>query len=335
MGAIAALEVLEPGPLTSVQDLGRPGFGRYGVPPAGAADPMSLRVANLLVGNDQGEGELEITLTGLRVKALAPLVVAVTGADTRPRIDETTLPLWSCRAMMPGQTLSMKRAAKGCRAYLAVGGGVRVPPVLGSKSTYLTSGFGGFEGRPLKKGDIIFSHDPRSHLHAEGRVFPGDLIPGRSSPWVLRVLPGPEADHFSEESMARFLEAIYTVSHQSDRTGLRLEGPAIHRLAGLAESIVSEGVVAGAVQVPGDGQPIVLLNETVTGGYRKIATVVSVDLPSLGQMKPGDRVSFKAVSSVEAQEALTKREDALVFWMMTLERNQTPVKGESSASSDQ
>jgi antagonist of KipI len=211
----------------------------------------------------------------------------------------------------------VRRAVNGCRAYLAVGGGVAVPRTMGSKSTYLSSGFGGVAGRPLRKGDVIFSDDPPSHFHAVGRVIPEGLIPRFSSPWVLRVFPGPEADQFSEETMAQFLAAVYTLSPHSDRTGIRLSGPVIQRLEGLTESIISEGVVAGAIQVPGDGQPIILLNETVTGGYRKIATVVSVDLPSLGQMKPGDRVGFRDVTTDEAHLALVRREEALASWLMT------------------
>jgi antagonist of KipI len=330
--AVAVLQVLEPGPLTSVQDLGRPGFGRYGVPPAGAMDPLSLRIANLLVGNDQGEGALEITLTGLRVRALTRIALAVTGADTRPRIGDAPLDMWSCRAMAPGQVLSMRPAVNGCRAYLAIGGGVALPRVMGSKSTYLSSGFGGMEGRPLRKGDVIFSDDPPSHFHAVGRVFPEALIPRFSRSWVLRVFPGPEADHFSEGTRADFLAATYGVSPHSDRTGIRLNGPVVQRLDGLTESIISEGVVAGAIQVPGDGQPIILLNETVTGGYRQIATVVSVDLPSLGQMKPGDRVGFKTLSPDEAHQALAGQEDRLASWKEELGRDQTPRKADRKRS---
>jgi len=332
MGAVAALQVLEPGPLTSVQDLGRPGFGRYGVPPAGAADPLSLRIANLLVGNDEGEGALEITLTGLRVKALVRIVVAVTGADTRPIANGTPFKMWTAQVVAPGQVLSLRPAINGCRAYLAIGGGVAVSRIMGSKSTYLSSRFGGMEGRPLRRGDVIFCDDPESHLQAVGRVFPKALTPRYSNSWVLRVIPGPEEDHFSESTRTAFLAAAYQVSPHSDRTGIRLNGPVIQRLDQFTESIISEGVVAGAIQVPGDGQPIILLNETVTGGYRKIATVISVDLPFLGQMKPGDRVSFKAVSSEEAQEALTKREDVLASWMMALQRNHTLRKADQKRS---
>jgi antagonist of KipI len=326
--AVATLQVLIPGPLTSVQDLGRPGFGRYGVPPAGAVDPVSLRIANLLVGNDPGEGALEITLTGLRVKALARIAIAVTGADTRPDVDNEPLKMWACQEMVPGQVLSMRPAVNGCRAYLAIGGGVAVPRVMESKSTYLSSGFGGIEGRPLKKGDVIFCHDPQSHVRASGRILPAALIPLFSNSWILRVFPGPEAHHFSEKARAAFLAESYAVSPHSDRTGIRLNGPTIHRLDGFAESIISEGVVAGAIQVPGDGQPIILLNETVTGGYRKIATVITVDLPLLGQMKPGDRVSFIAVSPDEARESLARREAALTSWKEKLGRIQTPRKAD-------
>jgi antagonist of KipI len=326
--AVAALRVLIPGPLTSIQDLGRPGFGRYGVPPAGAADPLSLRIANLLIGNDPGEGALEITFTGLRIKALARIAISVTGADMRPTIDNEPRKMWASHEMAPGQVLSMRPAANGCRAYLAIGGGAAVPRVMESKSTYLSSGFGGVEGRPLKTEDVIFCHDPQSHLHTTGRILPAALIPRFSNSWVLRVFPGPEAHHFSEKTRADFLAGSYAVSPYSDRTGIRLIGPAIQRLEGLTESIISEGVVAGAIQVPGDGQPIILLNETVTGGYRKIATVITVDLPLLGQMKPGDRVSFIAVSPDEARESLARREAALTSWKEKLGRIQTPRKAD-------
>jgi antagonist of KipI len=328
MGPVAALQVLDPGPLTSVQDLGRPGFGRYGVPPAGAVDPLSLRIANLLVGNDQGEGAIEITLTGLKVKALTRIVVAVSGADTRPNVDGASLKMWSCQAMAPGQVLSMRTATNGCRAYLAIG----VPRVMGSKSTSLSSRFGGMEGRPLRKGDMIFSDDPQSHFHAVGRILPETLIPKFSNSWVLRVISGPEADHFSESARTAFFAAAYGVSPQSDRTGIRLSGPVIQRLDGLRESIISEGVVAGAIQIPGDGQPIILLNETVTGGYRKIATVIRVDLPLLGQMRPGDRVGFKVVSPGEARETLNRQEEALTSWKEELGREQTPRKADRKRS---
>jgi antagonist of KipI len=332
MEPVAALEILKPGPLTSVQDLGRLGLGRYGVPPAGAVDPLSLRIANLLVGNDQGEGALEITFTGLRVRALARIAVAVTGADTRPSVGSEPLKMWTCQTMLPDQILSMRTAVKGCRAYLAIGGGIAVPRVMGSKSTYLSTGFGGIAGRPIRKGDVIYSDDPQSHFHAVGRVLPKALIPKFSNSWVLRVLPGPEADHFSERAMDGFLTATYEVSIHTDRTGIRLIGPVIQRLDRMSESIISEGVVAGAIQVPGDGQPIIYLNETVTGGYRKIATVISVDLPSLGQMKPGDRAGFKAVSLDEARQALVRQEDALIAWAEEHGRDQTPRKADRKRS---
>ncbi len=284
------------------------------------------------MGNDQGEGALEVTFTGLKVRALAQIAVAVTGADTRPSVGNEPFKMWICQAMLPGQVLSMRPAVYGCRAYLAIGGGIAVPRVMGSKSTYLSSGFGGIAGRPIRKGDVIFCDDPQSHFHAVGRILPEALIPKLTNSWVLRVFPGPEADHFSERAMDGFLTATYEVSTHTDRTGIRLIGPVIQRLDRISESIISEGVVAGAIQVPGDGQPIIYLNETVTGGYRKIATVISVDLPSLGQMKPGDRAGFKAVSPDEARDALARQEAALASWTEELGRNQTPRKADRKRS---
>ena len=309
MDPIESLEILAPGPLTTVQDLGRYGFGRYGVPPSGALDPFSLRVANLLVGNPETEAGLEITLMGLKVRVLTDLVVAISGGDLQPMLNEQPIDMWCAQLIRKGDTLFFKTPRTGCRAYIAVGGGISLAPVLASKSTNLSSKFGGHEGRALKKGDLLFSSAPERHLNRAGKGFEPEVRPSYSGDWVLRVLPGPQDQDFPEETRRRFLDSRFTVSSQSDRTGIRLSGPALPRRKDLGDSIVSEGIVPGAIQVPGDAQPIILLVETVTGGYRKIATVISADLPLLGQIKPGEKVRFQEVSMHDSIVALEESEN--------------------------
>jgi len=309
LGSIKALEILFPGPLTTVQDLGRFGYGRYGVAPSGAVDSFSLRIANLLVGNPEDEACLEITLMGLIAKALTDLSIAVTGADLRPHLDEKPLGMWRSHILRKGEIISFKGPKSGCRAYLAIGGGIDAPPVMGSKSTNISSRFGGFQGRPLQRGERLMSDSPNLHLKAEGRAFDPEWIPAYPKEWVLRVVLGSQRDHFRSEARLLFLRSLFKVTSQSDRTGIRLAGPAIERKRGMEESIISEGVVSGAIQVPGDGQPIIILGETVTGGYRKIGTVISADLPLLGQMKPEERVRFQEVTMDEACQAMREIED--------------------------
>jgi antagonist of KipI len=311
VAGIAAFDILSPGPLTTVQDGGRYGFGRYGVPPSGALDTFSLRIANLLVGNPEHEAGLEITIMGLKLRALTDLTIAVTGADLDPQLNGKSLRMWRSHPMKKSDVLHFKAIKTGCRAYLAVRGGIGLDPVLGSKSTNLISGFGGYEGRALKPGDRLYTDPPDTRIKAGKRALGLNSIPQYSKDWVVRVLLGPQDDDFTEESKELFLESHYTVSPKSDRTGTRLSGPAVHRKPGVKESIISEGVVAGSIQIPGDGRPIIILVETVTGGYRKIATVISADLPLLGQMKPGDSIRFRAVS-FEAAIAALKRVDEII-----------------------
>jgi biotin-dependent carboxylase-like uncharacterized protein len=305
---IESLEIISPGPLSTVQDLGRYGFGRYGVPPSGALDSFSLQVANLLVGNPEGEAGIEITLMGLKVRFLTDLVVALCGGDLQPYLNDKPFDMWASQIVREGDILFLKAPRTGCRAYLAVGGGISVAPVLASKSTNLASKFGGYEGRALRKGDLLFSTVPERHFQSAGKTFDPESRPSYTGDWILRVLFGPQDQDFPEESKRLFLDSSFTVSTQSDRTGIRLSGPALHRKKDLGDSIISEGIVPGAIQVPGDALPIILLVETVTGGYRKIATVISADLPVLGQIKPGERVRFQEVLMREAMTALRESE---------------------------
>ncbi len=312
MEAVKALEILSPGPLTTVQDLGRYGYGRYGVAPSGALDSFSLRVANLLVGNPEDEAGLEITLLGLKVQALADLAVAVTGGDLQPQLNGESLKMWCLHTIRKGDILSFKTPKSGFRSYLALGGGMSVPPVMGSKSTNLSSGFGGLKGRPLQKGDILLSDSPNLYLDRAEKEFDGKRIPEYPRDWDLRVLFGPQDGHFTKEVRNSFLNAVFKVTPKSDRTGIRLKGPSIQKIEGMEDSIISEGVISGTIQVPGDGQPIVILGETVTGGYRKIATVIRADIPLLGQVKPEDQVRFSEVSMGEALQAFREVEEIIV-----------------------
>ena len=297
--------------MTTVQDLGRFGYARYGVAPSGALDTFAARVANLLVDNLEAEACLEITLSGLELGVLADMVIAVTGGHLGAHLNGRPLRPWHSRRAVPGDLLSFERVEFGCRAYLAVGGGLEVPLVLDSKCTNLGSGFGGLEGRALQAGDIICGRDPELHLGSADRHFDRNVVPAYPNDWQLRVLPGPQQDQFSETGLQTLLQAVYFVSQRSDRTGIRLEGSIIESRRDQPESIVSEGVISGAIQVPGDGMPIIILNETVSGGYRKIATVITADLPLTAQMVPGDRVVFQGVSLQEAREALWRVEESI------------------------
>jgi antagonist of KipI len=308
VAAVEAIEVLTPGPLTTIQDWGRFGYGRYGVPPSGALDTFSLRAANLIVGNRENEACLEITMFGFKIKTLRDVAIAVTGGDLLPFCNDEPFGMWTSSILKEGDTLSLKGVKCGCRSYLSIGGGISLPEVLGSRSTNLSSGFGGLDGRPLKKGDVLSARSPHLHLKTEGQSLPQDMIPRYNSTWPLRVIFGPQDDQFTEEGRNTFLTAPYQVSPHSDRTGIRLTGSLVERRPEAEESIISEGVIPGAIQIPGDGQPIIILVEIVTGGYRKIATVISADLPSLGQIKPGDSIRFREVSLNTAYEILSSIE---------------------------
>lgn len=294
VAASPSLEVLEGGWRTSVQDQGRPGWRRYGVTAAGALDRAALARANAAVGNPPDAAALEVTLTGPRVAFLAPCVFALAGADLGAVLERADLCLpWpvprgvAVRAR-PGNVLSFGARRAGCRAYLAFAGGIDVPVVLGSRSTDLTAGFGGFSGRALRTGDRLALLAP-----GRGATPPPAREEDAALDLTVRVHLGPQDDHFGPAALWRFWETAWHVSTTSDRVGCRLSGAALAH-AGPAE-IVSDGMVPGCIQVPPDGQPIVSLADgPTTGGYPKIATVVGADLPRLAQLVPGaSRLRFE------------------------------------------
>jgi len=310
MEKVATFEVLESGILTTIQDLGRYGFSQFGVPPSGALDTFSLRVSNLLVGNEEEAG-LEITLMGLRIRALKEVVIAITGGALSPTLNGEPVEMWRTHLLLQDDVIAFKKVSAGCRAYLSAGGGFVVPKIMGSSSTYLSGKFGGLEGRSLRRGDVLYTSNSSSSLDKLGLRFPSDWIPSLEKEVLLRVIPGPQDHHFTEKGFQTLTSSSYEVTPQCDRMGIRLEGPRIERRPDVEESIISEGLISGAVQVPGDGKPIIILTELVTGGYTKIATIIATDLPRVAQLKPGDRVKFKRISIEEAHHLLKEQEERL------------------------
>ncbi|MGI6604884.1 MAG: biotin-dependent carboxyltransferase [Firmicutes bacterium] len=304
-------EVLSPGLLTTVQDRGRYGYQAFGMPVAGAMDDYAFRAANILVGNDPNTAALEITLLGPRLRVLAPTVLAIAGADLGACLNEMELPLWQSVAVQAGDEISFSGPRSGCRAYLAVAGGIDVPVVMGSCSTYLRGETGGFGGRALAAGDVLSAGEATPSARAlVGRRPPPELIPSYSCEIDLRVIMGPQDEYFTEAGKETFLSSTYTITNESDRMGCRLAGPKIEHVQG--PDILSDGIPLGAVQVPGHGFPIILLADRQTvGGYTKIATVIGADICRIGQAKPGDRVRFHATTRTEAVELLREHEERL------------------------
>ena len=310
-GSTGAIEVLRPGLLTTVQDRGRVGYQKFGVPVSGAVDEIALRVGNILVGNPQGAAALEITALGPELRFLADAVVALTGAEVEADLDGRSVPWYQSFRIRAGQALDVRTCTRGLRAYLAVAGGIDVPVLLGSRSTCLVAGFGGFHGRGLAPSDVLRVGAPSAPAaNLSGREVPGEWRPRRESSATVRVVLGPQDDAFTEEGRRTFLESVYRVSPHADRMGCRLDGPVIaHRSSA---DIISDWIPPGGVQIPGDGKPIVLLaDRQTTGGYPKIATVIGPDIPLVAQSRPGDALRFRAVSVKEAQAIALEIEAAL------------------------
>jgi len=295
--------MVKPGWFTSIQDLGRPGQRHYGVPLSGAMDSVALRIANLLVGNPENAAAFEVTLGGAELAFPQGAVVAIGGAEY------SGIPAWRPLALAPGETLKLGDCTRGFRGYVAVRGGLDVPAVLGSQSTYLRGGWGGWQGRKLEAGDSIpiAASAPLNHA-VPGVSASWSLLPSYSSEPILRVLAGAQAEWYGNSLGA----ATYRVLPQSDRMGLRLSGAKLTAKGG--RELLSSGVVPGTVQIPPDGQPIVLGTDAQTiGGYPKAAQVVSVDLPVVAQLRPGDVLKFRTITLAEAQWLTLQREQDLAL----------------------
>lgn len=298
---MSSLHVLNPGLLTTLQDRGRTGYEDRGVPPSGALDELSFAIANALVGNPAGTGALEFTLVGGQFRVgQGGCVIAVTG-DMQVFIDDQPVTPYQCHVLRSDAVLKVGRALSGARGYLAVAGGFAAEPVLGSVSTLMRGALGGFAGRALAKGDELPLAAPSQYLPTTARAPGQRLLPQRERQ-PLRVVLGPQQGHFAADEIQRFLGESFQVSGQSDRMGYRMTGPVIAHLKGF--NIVSDAISTGSVQIPGSGHPIIAMHDRqTTGGYPKIATVIRADLARLGQLKPGDWLSFAEVS-VEDAEAL-------------------------------
>lgn len=289
------LTILSPGPLTTVQDSGRFGALGKGFSPGGAMDMDAMTVANLLVGNAPGVGVLEMTMLGITARFDCETVIALTGADMSTRLNDEPIAQYASIAVHPGDILSMKAAKNGVLAYLSVAGGFDLPLVMGSVSTNLKCALGGFQGRKLKTGDEL-------PLNQSGAPFlPRQVSPPEDYPDCisLRVLLGPQDDAFTQKGIDTFLGCEYTVTDKADRMGIRLSGEIIESKNGV--DILSDGIAAGSVQIPASGTPIIMMaDRQTTGGYAKIATVISADLSRAAQARPGTRIRFVRVTEAEA-----------------------------------
>ena len=301
-----ALHILSPGLCTTVQDLGRFHAYHMGVPVSGTLDDYAGRIANWLVGNPATCATLEMSITGARMEILSPVDIAVTGAAMNPQINGRPCRQWTSLRVQPGDVLDLGAADNGCRAYLAITGGVAVPQVLGSRSTYLGGQLGGLKGRMLAAGDILKRGAAPLLLTAKNLpwfpLYPEDIF--------LRAIAGPHDDYFHSQ-LERFFSTPFEVTAQCNRMGVRLAGLPVDRDAAAPESILSEPIIPGNVQIPAGGQPIILLKEQTIGGYTNIATVISIDIWRIGQAKPGDRVHFVQISLAEAHRLFREWTDFL------------------------
>jgi antagonist of KipI len=309
-------EVIRPGAYTTVQDRGRFSYQQFGVPVCGVVDSFAYRVANALVGNFQDQAVLEATIFGPTLKVLNQGLIAVTGGNLTPLINNASLPMWESVAIHPDDMLQFKGVKSGCRAYIAVAGGIDVPLVMGSRSTYVAGKIGGINGRPLAAGDRL---NKGREMGKAGGHAPSELIPIYSDDIEIRVILGPQDDYFSKD-IKKFFTSTFKVSTKADRMGYRLEGDSIMHKGGVEKSIISEPSVPGGIQVPPDGQPIILLVEQTVGGYTKIATVISSDIGKVGQAKPGDQIHFRQVKIDKAHQILKEEEEKIELITKSLSR---------------
>lgn len=295
--------IIKPGIQTTVQDLGRTGYRHLGIPLAGAVDPWALIAANNLVGNRPVAACLEMALTGPELYILSDCVIAVTGADLGPRLLGKPLPMWESVYCRSGSTLSFGYRRSGFRSYLAVAGGIDVPEVLGSRSTFLAGRFGGFEGRKMIKGDLLRAFYPDEV--SVGVKFREDVRPVYMDEVSVRVIKGINSVLFSKNEYTKFFATFYRVSERTDRMGCCLDGETRIMPGGEATG-ESYPVVPGTVQILPTGQPIIMLNDAQsTGGYPQIATVVSADLWQIGQAVPGTKITFRETETDSAHRLLT------------------------------
>lgn len=303
------INIVQPGFQTTVQDLGRPGYAQFGVSASGASDRLSLRLGNLLVGNKPSSAALEMTLVGGTFEFEAEAVIAITGSDFEPIINGKQAPMWSSLLIYAGDVLRLGATKTGARCYLCIRGGVQVPSLLGSASTHIMTKLGGLEGRALKKNDVLIYNKSDSDSFIPVQL-KNEIMQSLSIRDTLRVTYGPQMDWFTDEALDIFSSSTFRVAEEANRMGLRLTGEALERKD--SKDMITEGVSLGAIQVPQDGRPIILFVEhQTTGGYPKIANVISADVHAVGQLRPRDEVRFKFVSIENALSLLSHQESLI------------------------
>jgi len=317
-----SISVLNPGLQSTIQDLGRHGYQKYGVIVSGAMDVYAMRIANIAVGNDENEGVLEITMIGPSLELEKGALISITGGNISPIINGKKIPMGRPVYLKEDCVLNFGACIAGCRSYLAIAGGFAVPEVMESKSTYLRAQFGGFNGRPLKKGDIlnigtksvaaIKIIEKLQEITQKGEFvapswYIGDSTVENINSTIIRVFKDRQFDNISDESINKFFNSEFNVDNKSDRMGYRLCGEKIELKERL--EMISEEVSVGTIQIPPDGNPIILLaDRQTTGGYPKIAHVVSVDIQKIVQLKPNSKIKFKQITLKEAERLYFERE---------------------------
>jgi antagonist of KipI len=296
------------GAFTTVQDLGREGFGAMGVSPSGAADSISLRIGNRLVENPETSAGLEMTLVGGTFQFLEGAVLALAGSDFGATLGDAPVKPWTTFRAQPGQMLRVGPTGGGARCYLCVHGGIVVRTLMGSASTHVLSGLGGWQGRALRRGDVlpVGGGSVRFRARTVAASALDRLLPRKA----LRVTTGPQSDSFPESSHRLLCETTYRVREESNRVGIRLDGPPIPRSS--EEEMITEGVSLGAIQVPPGGCPIIVfVEQQTTGGYPKIANIISADFHRVGQLRPRDEIRFERVEMETARRLLKEQEELL------------------------
>lgn len=314
---------IKPGLLTTIQDLGRQSYQSFGISASGAMDCLSLKLANIIVGNPLNYAALEITLVGPELSFKGEGIIAITGADLSPTLNGKHLQMWRAVHIQDGDLLKFGVPKSGCRSYLAVLGGLNVPEILGSKSTFIRGAYGGMEGRALQKNDEIpiGPIDSNWIKEVKNRGIPDFYILNIFNNESIRFVWGPHDKEFREESKTQFVSSSYQVTNQSDRMGYRLEGETL--LHKKSADILSEFVAPGTIQVPANGKPIILMADCqMSGGYMKIGMVIGADLPLVAQKKPGNFIKFQPVSIQEAQEEWKKQ----MKWLAILSKNNTHIR---------
>lgn len=314
-----SIEIVQQGFLATIQDLGRYGSQKYGVIVGGAMDTLAVRIANILVGNGENEATIEVTMNGTSLKCNEDQLLAITGGNLEPMIDGIDAPMWRPIYIKKGQVLTFTSPRTGFRAYIALAGGISVPEVMGSRSTYIRGRIGGYKGRELQKGDLLTSKE----LNDRNKSFFKRVKQVKNYPsWsvhyaafytfkkeqTIRILKGAEFNRFDKKSQQALVNDSYLLTVHADRMGYQLEGPKLV----LSETfeLLSEGVTYGTIQVPSNGQPIILMaDRQTTGGYPKIGQVVSVDLPRLAQLQPGCKINFEVITISEAENLLMQQEE--------------------------